>query len=627
VPDPLFSRVVSALGAQYELDGEIGRGGMAVVYRARDVRLNRTVAVKVLPPELAYDPAIRMRFTREAQTSAQLAHGHIVPIFDVGDRDGIAYFVMALITGGNLATLLEHEPHQPADEVRRILSEVADALAYAHLRGVIHRDVKPDNILLDGQTGRALVTDFGIARAMESNSRLTATGNAVGTPTYMSPEQAMGDREIDGRADVYSLGVLGYQMLTGRVPFAAGNPMALLLKQVSERPRPISELRPDVPDALRDAIERAMMKAPEDRWSSAAALRDALATDRAPSPAWRPERRDPVRYASPRPASARIEQRHASPRRGSPAADAAAVSPVVQQSGIVLEPPHLAALTPEQRADLRLWHGRVNLLDRIKTMRRYTLFTVTAAIAAMPAVVVGAEHIPPLVLAPIVPLFMSVKLWKRGLSLRASGLRLRRVLLSPRSRWVIPGARLVPTEQQLAKLAPREVLESPSGAAIRRAAADRAAILDIVAGLSKADQALVPDVKPTANALVDRVVQLAQSLHRLDGGLDAGLAHEIDMKMQEARGHAHTPEGERQLALLRRQRAAVDELAQHRAALARQLDSAGLALGNLRLDLMRLRSSGLQSGFSAVSSATQEARAIAREIDVVLEAATEAREV
>jgi serine/threonine-protein kinase len=300
--------------------------------------------------------------------------------------------------------------------------------------------------------------------------------------------------------------------------------------------------------------------------------------------------------------------------------------PAVQQGGIVLEPPHLAALTPEQRADLRLWHGRVNLLDRIKSMRRYALATVTVAFASMPLIALGADsNVPPLLFSPIVPLFMSVKLWKRGLSLRASGLRLRRVLLTPRARWVIPGSRLVPTEGQLAKLAPREVLESPTGAAIRRAAADRAAILDVLAGMSKADQALVPEVKPTANALVDRVVQLAQALHRLDGGVDAGLVHEIDARMQEARSHAHTPEGERQLTLLRRQRAAIDEISEHRAALARQLDSAGLALGNLRLDLMRLRSSGLQSGFSAVSSATQEARAIAREIDVVLEAETEAR--
>src|SRR6478609_11780035 len=258
--DPLRARITAALGAQYRIDDEIGRGGMSIVYRAQDLRLNRQVAVKVLPPDLALDQAIRTRFTREAQTSAQLSHPHIVPIYDVGERDGIAYFVMALVTGGSLATHLVREPRQPVDEVRRILSEVADALGYAHLRGVIHRDIKPDNILLDRLTGRVMVTDFGIAWAMEAGARLTATGIAVGTPTYMSPEQAVGERELDGRSDIYSTGVLGYQMLTGRVPFEAGNSMALLLKHVTERPKPIAELRSDTPRVLRETIERAMMK-------------------------------------------------------------------------------------------------------------------------------------------------------------------------------------------------------------------------------------------------------------------------------------------------------------------------------------------------------------------------------
>jgi len=168
--DSLQERVAVALGVQYEIESEIGRGGMSVVYRARDRRLNRPVAIKVLPPELAHDAAIRTRFTREAQMAAQLNHAHIVPIYDVGEQDGLAYFVMAIVHGGNLAALLTREPRQPVDETRRLLSEIADALAYAHLRGVIHRDIKPDNILLDENSGRAMVTDFGIARAMEGSS-------------------------------------------------------------------------------------------------------------------------------------------------------------------------------------------------------------------------------------------------------------------------------------------------------------------------------------------------------------------------------------------------------------------------------------------------------------------------
>ncbi|HJU90028.1 MAG TPA: serine/threonine-protein kinase, partial [Gemmatimonadaceae bacterium] len=319
--DPLRERVLAAVGDQYELESEIGRGGISVVYRARDPRLNRRVAIKVLPPELAHDTAIRSRFTREAQTAAQLSHAHIVPIYDVGDREGIAYFVMAVITGGNLARLLAHEPLQPMDEVRRLLAEVADALAYAHLRGVVHRDIKPDNILLDGESGRAMVSDFGIARAMEAGSRLTMTGIAVGTPAYMSPEQAVGDREIDGRSDIYSLGVVGYQMLTGRAPFTAGNSMALLLKHVSDRPRPIADLRPETPKAIREVVERALMKSPEDRWPTADAMRDALLADGTNAPTWWADRREPVRYSTPRSEPARVEPRVTSPRRGSAAVE------------------------------------------------------------------------------------------------------------------------------------------------------------------------------------------------------------------------------------------------------------------------------------------------------------------
>jgi serine/threonine protein kinase len=636
--DPLHDRVVAAIGHNYDLEGEIGRGGMSVVYRARDRRLNRPVAVKVLPPELAYDSAVRTRFTREAQTSALLSHPHIVPIHDVGEREGIAYFVMALITGGNLATLLAREPRQPIDEIRRLLSEIADALAYAHVRGVIHRDIKPDNILLDGETGRAMVTDFGIARAIEAGTRLTVTGVAVGTPTYMSPEQAVGEREIDGRSDIYSLGVLGYQMLTGRVPFTAGNSMALLMKQVAERPRPIAELRPETPKALREAVERALMKAPEDRWPTAAALRDALMFGDAPGPSWRAEPREPVRYTSPRPEgarrdgsareNARADARSVSPRRGSPAVDSrsSVAAPSRPTGAIVLEPEHLAPLTPAQRDDLRLWHGRVHLLDRIKAARGYAVITIAAMAAGFTAFGAGlAEGVPPAVFAPIVPIYMSVKLWRRGKSLRASGLKLRRVFLMPRARWVLPAPPPVPGEQQLQKLAPREILDSPQGAVLRRAAEDRAAILDIFAKLSKPDRALLPDLVPTVNALVERVAHLAQMLHRLDQSIDPRLIDELDARIADVESETGSPEGQRRLALLRRQRGTFEELVQRRAELARQLDNVGLALGNLRLDLIKLQSSGLPSALSDVSTATQEARALSREIAAALDAAAEVR--
>ena len=612
--ESLRARTAAALGHQYSIEDEIGRGGMSVVYRARDLRLNRIVAVKVLPPELAHDPAVRHRFTREAQTSAQLSHPHIVPIYDVGERDGIAYFVMALLGGGSVASLLERTAVRPIDEVRRLLSEIADALAYAHANGVIHRDIKADNILLESEGGRALVTDFGIARAMESGNRLTATGIAVGTPTYMSPEQAVGDRDIDGRSDIYSLGVLGYQMLTGRVPFIAGNPMALLLKHVSETPRPIADLRPEAPRALATAVERALMKAPQDRWQTAAALRDAL---REP---WRSDQQV-VRYASPIPRSAQSSSR----REPTPAPAAIPVSATPDATKpIEMEPPHLAKLTPEQRADLRLWHGRVNLFDRIKAMRGYAWMTAALMLASLGGLA-GVEDVPPLILGPLIPLYMSVKTWRRAKSLRASGLKVRRVVLMPRAKWILPRPPAPPSERQLEKLAPRAVLDSPRGAAIRRAVDDRAAILSIYSTLSKPDRALLPDVEPTVNGLVDRVAHLAQALHALDGDIDPNLIGELDARIASAERGALVGD-ERQINLLRRQRATADELVQRRTALARQVDSAGLALGNLKLDLIKFRSSGLESARGDVSTATMEARALSRDIALALDAAAEVRD-
>ena len=275
--DALRERVVAAVGDQYDIEAEIGRGGMSIVYRALDRRLRRHVAIKVLPPEFAYDAAVRERFRREAQTAAQLNHPNIVPIHSVDEREGIAFFAMTLCDGDSLAQQLARRPRPPVDEVRRIICEVADALAYAHLRGVVHRDIKPDNILLDRESGRAMVTDFGIARAAEAGSRLTVTGIAVGTPAYMSPEQAIGEHEIDGRSDIYSLGVVGYQMLAGVTPFVANNTPSMLMKHVSELPAPIARHRRDAPPDLSAAIERALSKRVEDRWQSATDIRDVLA--------------------------------------------------------------------------------------------------------------------------------------------------------------------------------------------------------------------------------------------------------------------------------------------------------------------------------------------------------------
>jgi hypothetical protein len=261
----------------------MGRGGMGVVYRARDRRLKRQVAVKVLPPELAYRAEIRTRFLREAETAAQLTHPHIVPIYAVDEADGLVFFVMACIDGENLGKRLHDRGPMPVDDVRRVLAEVADALAYAHARGVVHRDIKPDNILLDHDGDRAMVTDFGIARAVieGSDARLTATGMAIGTPAYMSPEQSAGDREVDGRSDLYSLGVVAYQMLAGVLPFQATSTPAMLIKHLSERPVPVDQRRPDCPPDLAAAVMRMLEKDPAARFASADELEAVLLGQRA----------------------------------------------------------------------------------------------------------------------------------------------------------------------------------------------------------------------------------------------------------------------------------------------------------------------------------------------------------
>jgi serine/threonine-protein kinase len=274
--DLLKDRVISAIGGDYDVGAELGRGGMSVVYRALDLRLMRQVAIKVLPPEFAYDRGVRERFRREASTAAQLNHPHIVPIFSVDEREGIVFFVMSVCDGESLAVRLARTKRPPLPEVRRVLAEVADALHYAHAKGVVHRDIKPDNILIERESGRTLVTDFGIARAAEGGSRLTVTGIAMGTPAYMSPEQALGEQEFDGRSDIYSLGIVGYQMITGATPFSAGNAPSMLLKHVSEEPIPIRERRADVPEALAQVIERSLRKKPGMRWQSAGDMYEAL---------------------------------------------------------------------------------------------------------------------------------------------------------------------------------------------------------------------------------------------------------------------------------------------------------------------------------------------------------------
>src|SRR5437899_3250626 len=276
----LTARLIQALGKSYTVEGEIGRGGMGVVFNARDERLKRQVAIKVLPPGLAFREEIRIRFLREAETAARLSHPHIVPIHSVGEGpDGLVYFVMAYVDGESVAAKLKRRGRLPSEEARRIMLETSDALGAAHAVGIIHRDVKPDNILLEGSRGRVVVTDFGIAKALSSttgSATLTATGVAIGTPHYMSPEQAAGDREIDGRSDLYSLGVVSYQTLTGELPFSAPTVPGILMKHITEPAPRVVAKRPDCPPDLESCVMRCLEKDPEDRWPTADALRRSL---------------------------------------------------------------------------------------------------------------------------------------------------------------------------------------------------------------------------------------------------------------------------------------------------------------------------------------------------------------
>ena len=651
---------MKAVGSLFEIEAEIGRGGMAVVYRARDVRLRRRVALKVLPPELAFRDDVKSRFLREAQMAAQLSHPNIVPIYTVDEIDGVVFFAMGLVEGETLAQQLARDPRPSVPRVREILREVADALAYAHARQVVHRDVKPDNILVQRADGHTLVSDFGIARAAEGDSRLTVTGIAVGTPAYMSPEQAMGEREVDGRSDIYSLGIVGYQMLAGGLPFEASNTPAMLMKHISERPRPLHEVRPDLPANLVYAIERAMGKGRDERWRDALAFRDALDEHAAPGLVPRSSRPHPPTADEPQFGGvAPFPKFPPLPPNWMFRADTReygkeALRDWREQQRLwkerVREKRHELAEDRSSRREMRrALRGEVRGIERtpeekIRRLQRYSvsavltvgfLSVVNAATGGFPWVIFPAAGFGIGLMSRLSALWIDGipmrSLFKRqpatdatpepfslqaGVALRI-GQRSARDVAPPSSAALVGDVRGVP----------REVLVGPHGGAVRDAAEAKAVIVDVLKKLPETDRQLLPqEITPTVDALVDRVNSLAQSLHQLDADASASAIDKLEHRIADLRAAPTSTSGsERMLELLDRQLSTLKDLAGRREMVARELDKATTVLQTMRLDLLKLRSSGLDAKLDASRGATQEARALSSDIGRVIEAANEVR--
>jgi hypothetical protein len=633
-----------ALGDAYTLEGEIGRGGMGVVYRARDERLQRRVAIKVLPPELAFSSEIRQRFTREAQTAARLSHPHIVPIHDVGEGNGIVYFVMGLIEGESLAARIRRRGRVPAEETRRIIRETADALSAAHGLSVIHRDIKPDNILLEGTRGRVVVTDFGIAKALSATSgaTLTSAGMAIGTPSYMSPEQAAGEREIDGRSDLYSVGIVAFQMLSGELPFNAPTVAGILMKQITETAPLLHERFPDVPEDLSLAVARCLEKDPEHRWSSADALRRALesrtvAGYRPTGLGWKAQTRDAA------PAN------RASPTRGTraPTGRPSAIRPVtpggpdIRRPVRPIAPSRQGLPTPRERVpevrDRKAQRREDRLARRenrdtplpetgepvvvVRARRAFAqwaqinggLFLINMAFAG------GPSH--PWFLIPAAAMAMS--LFKRYSDLWQAGYSWRDVLHRPDAPDAVgsgDGRAQIKGIKQIA--VPSATEFGPYQDRMRRMHKDREMILMLMSQLSAADKEMLPDIVQTTEGLYARAQQLAQTLASMEG-MDVDDTARIESKLTDLRTRPAGQERDLQIGLLEQQLQRCKEIAGQRQQFSERFESCVLMMQNVRLDLMRLKQSGVGAALSGLAQATQQARALSREVGHVIDAAGE----
>ena len=630
----LAPRLSEALGSAFTIEGEIGRGGMGVVYRARDERLKRRVAIKVLPPELAFQQEIRARFTREAETAARLSHPHIVPIYTVGEGNGLVYFVMGYVDGESVGGRLKRRGKLPVEEVRRIMKETADALSAAHAMSVIHRDIKPDNILLDGTRGRVMVTDFGIAKAMSggSGATLTSAGVAIGTPQYMSPEQAAGEKEIDGRSDLYSLGILAYQMLTGELPFTAPTVAGILMKQITELPPPVGQKRPDCPEDLALAVTRCLEKDPENRWPSADALRRALeartVTGYRPTGQTRAGGRGTLGGA---PASRRTSG-------GAAGGEASPPSP----------PRPLASRRPGNED----WRGRLDRhMERAsrqmerrsgkgadtplpvpdtgepmivqKTRAQFARWAAVSGGLFMINIATGIGE--PWFLFPCV--FMGFGLVNNYAKLWQAGYTWRDVLNRPPAPDAVLGQPGKGGKMPRQLPAPRHDEYGQHLGLVNQAHADRLAIFKLLERMSAAERQMLPeDVPATVDGLYQRATDLAKTLHAMEQNLDIESLERLDQRMRALEREPADEERSRRMALLERQKKTLGDLRGRRDQIASQLESCILAMQNVRFDLLRLRSADAASALGDLTMATQQARALSRDVDNAIVAASEIRE-
>jgi serine/threonine-protein kinase len=635
---PLAQRLKEALGDEYTIEGEIGRGGMGVVYRARDERLHRRVAVKVLPPELAFQKDIRERFTREAQTAARLSHPHIVPIHDVGEGSGVVYFIMGLVEGESLGARLKRRGQLPADEVRRIMKETADALSAAHAVSVIHRDIKPDNILLEGTRGRVMVTDFGIAKAVSQTSAatLTGVGVAIGTPQYMSPEQAAGEREIDGRSDLYSLGVVAYQMTSGELPFNAPTVAGILMKQITEPAPVLHETRPDVPEDLSLAIARCLEKDPAQRWPTADALRRSLESRtvtgyrptgtgmRAPAAS----RRSPA-GTRPRPASTLdrsiprspqvpgMPPAHRSPRPlPGPPRPGAGVRGV---AGNYVRNERGEWIRVSDSGDLPMTDtGEPAIVQRVRA--RFAKWAAVTGGCLLLNLATGITNGPWFLFVAAgfgFPLLKSYsQLWQAGYSWRD-------VLHPPPAADAVklPGAK-----GRRVITAPVEAEYGAHYAKVSQVYTDRQFILALMERLPASDRQMLPEIVETADDLYQRALELGKTLNDIDANFGKDTPERVRQRLELLRAQPEGQERDRQIDIYEKQLRTATELADRRNKIAARLESSVLAMQNMRFDLLRLRTAGVGAVLGDLTQATQQARAISRDVDHAIAAASEVRE-